>query len=423
MLEHRKLTSYYTGTPYSHGADMTFNTLADLNADNKVVLLRADLNVPFADGAVTDTTRLDRIIPTIRLLQKKNAKIAILAHFGRPKGKTPEDTLAPVAKKLGELLNEQVTFVTDCVGATAKDAIANLKPGQVAVLENVRYYPEEEKNDPAFTKQLAELGDIYVNDAFSASHRAHASIEGLAKLLPAYAGLLMEDELNALSKGLENPQKPVAAIVGGSKISSKLSVLDNLVKKVDYLILGGGMQNTFFFANGIEVGKSLCERDMADQAKTIMATAEKHGCKIVLPIDRIAVKEFGKGVPYETVKTEELPSDMEGVDIGPATLENLRGILSTCKTVLWNGPMGVFEVKPFDNGTNGLAKIVADLTVDGTLISVAGGGDTVSALENAGVADKFTYISSAGGAFLEWLEGKPLPGVQALMDAAKKQAA
>lgn len=399
-----------------------FQTFKTLEAKDKVVLLRADLNVPMKDGEITDTTRLDRIVPTIKALQEKGAKIAILAHFGRPKGKSAEDSLAPVAAKLSAILKEPVAFINDCVGPIAKDAIDDLKSGQVAVLENIRYYSEEENNDPAFAKQLAELGDIYVNDAFSASHRAHASIEGLAQLLPAYAGLLMEDELNALSSGLENPQKPVAAIVGGSKISSKLSVLDNLVKKVDYLVLGGGMQNTFFFAQGIEVGKSLCERDMVEEAKKIMATAEKHGCKIVLPVDRIAVKEFGKGVPFETVKTEDLPADMEGVDIGPATLENLGKILATCKTVLWNGPMGVFEVKPFDNGTNGLAKIVADLTTNGTLVSVAGGGDTVSALENAGVADKFTYISTAGGAFLEWLEGKPLPGVQALMNAAKKAA-
>jgi phosphoglycerate kinase len=403
---------------------MTFNTLADLkNADNKVVLLRADLNVPMQDGEVTDTTRLDRIIPTIRALQKKNAKIVILAHFGRPKGKTPEDTLAPVAQKLGTLLKEQVAFVNDCVGPIVKDAIADMKPGQIAVLENIRYYNEEEKNDADFAKQLAELGDIYVNDAFSVSHRAHASTESLAKLLPAYAGLLMEEELNALSSGLENPKKPVAAIVSGSKVSTKLSVLHNLVKKVDYLILGGGMANTFLITKGVEVGKSLVERDMADEAKTIWEEATKAGCQIILPIDRIAVKEFGKGVPYETVKTEELPAEMEAVDIGPASVENLRNILSKCKTVLWNGPMGVFEVKPFDNGTNALAKVVAELTTDGTLISVAGGGDTVFALENAGVADKITYISTAGGAFLEWLEGKTLPGVQALMDAAKKQAA
>jgi phosphoglycerate kinase len=401
---------------------MSFQTLSALDATNKTVLLRADLNVPFENGAVTDTTRLDRLVPTIKLLQKKGAKIAILAHFGRPKGKTPADSLKPIAAKLGEVLGENVAFIADCIGDTAKDGIANLKAGQIAVLENVRYYAEEEKNDPAFAKQLASLGDVYVNDAFSASHRAHASIEALPHLLPAYAGLLMEDELNALTRSLENPQRPVAAIVGGSKISTKLSVLDNLVKKVDYLVLGGGMANTFLVAQGIEVGKSLCERDMIDQAKKIQETAQKSGCTILLPTDRVAVKEFGKGVPFEIVAVDALPAEMEAVDIGPATIEKLRTVLTGCKTVLWNGPMGVFEVKPFDKGTNDLANLVAELTKKGSLVSVAGGGDTVFALENAGAADKFTYLSTAGGAFLEWLEGKPLPGVQALYTAAKKVA-
>lgn len=401
---------------------MTFKTLADMNATDKTVLLRADLNVPMQDGNVTDTTRLDRIVPTLRALQKKGAKIAILAHFGRPKGKTPEDSLKPVAAKLAEILGEDVAFVSDCVGDVAKKGIDALKAGQIAVLENVRYYAEEEKNDLAFAKQLAALGDLYVNDAFSASHRAHSSIEALAHLLPAYAGLLMEDELNALSAGLEDPKRPVAAIIGGSKVSTKLSVLNNLVQKVDYLILGGGMANTFLIVDGIEVGKSLCERDMMDEAKKIIATAEKAGCKIILPIDRIAVKEFGKGVPFEVVATDKLPADMEAVDIGPATVAKLKEILSGCKTVVWNGPMGVFEVKPFDNGTNGLAQAVAELTTNKTIVSVAGGGDTVFALENAGAADKFSYLSTAGGAFLEWLEGKTLPGVQALYTAAKKAA-
>lgn len=401
---------------------MTFQTLANLNAHNKTVLLRADLNVPFKDGVVTDTTRLDRIVPTIRTLQEKGAKIAILAHFGRPKGKTPEDSLQPVAEKLGQILGEKIAFIPDCVGDVAKQGVEKLQTGQIAVLENVRFYAEEEKNDPAFTKQLAALGDVFVNDAFSASHRAHSSIEGLAHHLPAYAGLLMEDELNALSAGLENPQHPVAAIIGGSKISTKLSLLNNLVQKVDYLILGGGMQNTFFLAQGIEIGKSLCERDMIDEAKKIMATAEKANCKILLPIDRIAVKEFGANKPFEIVAFDKLQADQEGVDIGPGTIDKLRCILKTCKTVLWNGPMGVFEVKPFDKGTNDLAKTVAELTQSKTLVSVAGGGDTVAALEQAGVVDNFTYVSTAGGAFLEWLEGKTLPGVQALYTAAKKAA-
>src|SRR5690606_19818236 len=294
----------------------------------------------------------------------------------------PEDSLKPIAAKLSEILGENVAFIPDCIGDTAKNGVDALKPGQIGVLENVRYYAEEEKNDLAFAKQLASLGDIYVNDAFSASHRAHSSIEALAHLLPAYAGLLMEDELNALTRSLENPQRPVVAVVGGSKISTKLSVLDNLVKKVDYLVLGGGMANTFLVAQGIEVGKSLCERDMIDQARTIQETAQKAGCTILLPTDRVAVKEFGKGVPFEIVAVDALPAEMEAVDIGPATIDKLRVVLEGCRTVLWNGPMGVFEVKPFDKGTNDLANLVAELTAKGTLVSVAGGGDTVSALEN-----------------------------------------
>ena len=402
---------------------MSFQTLGSLNARNKTVLLRADLNVPMHEGKVSDTTRLDRILPTIRLLQEKGAKIAILAHFGRPNGqKNAADSLQPVAAKLAELLGAPVAFVEDCIGDTAKAGIAALQSGQVAVLENVRFYAEEEKNDQAFAEKLAELGDIFVNDAFSASHRAHASLEALAHLLPAYAGLLMEDELNALSKGLENPQKPVAAIVGGSKISSKLSVLNNLVQKTDYLILGGGMANTFLVAQGIEVGQSLCERDMIDEAKSISATADKHGCRIILPVDRVCVKTFGKNVPFTVVPVAEVPPQEEAVDIGPATIASLTDILKTCKTVVWNGPMGVFEVEPFDRGTNELARAVAALTQDGTLISVAGGGDTVSALEKAGVVEQFSYISTAGGAFLEWLEGKTLPGIQALYSAAQKAA-
>jgi phosphoglycerate kinase len=399
---------------------MAFKTLSSLNAKDKRILLRVDFNVPMKDGVITDATRIERALPTIRELQAQGGKVVIMAHFGRPKGKDLAESLRPIAEKLEQMLGQHVAFAEDCIGDVATKAIANLNAGQVAVLENVRFYAEEEKNDPAFIDQLASLGDVFVNDAFSASHRAHASIEGLAHKLPAYAGRLMEEELNALQSGLESPQKPVMAIVGGSKISTKLSVLDNLVKKVDYLVLGGGMQNTFFAAQGIEVGKSLCERDMVPQAKQIMETAEKAGCKIVLPIDRVAVKEFGAGVPFNIVPFDQLPADQEGVDIGPATIENVRNIMKTCKTVLWNGPMGVFEIKPFDNGTNELAKAVAELTKAGQLQSVAGGGDTVSALENAGAIDNFSYVSTAGGAFLEWLEGKTLPGVKALETSAGK---
>lgn len=397
---------------------MAFKTLSDLNAKDKRILLRVDFNVPMKDGVITDATRIERALPTIRQLQQQGGKVIIMAHFGRPKGKDLSESLRPIAEKLQQMLGSNVIFAEDCVGDVAQKAVANLNAGDVAVLENVRFYAEEEKNDPSFTAQLASLGDVFVNDAFSASHRAHASIEGLAHKLPAYAGRLMEEELNALQNGLENPQKPVMAIVGGSKVSTKLSVLDNLVKKVDYLVLGGGMQNTFFAAQDIEVGKSLCERDMIPQAKQIMETAAKAGCKILLPIDRVAVKEFGANVPFTIVPFDQLPADQEGVDIGPATVENVRNVMKTCKTVLWNGPMGVFEVKPFDNGTNALAQAVAELTKAGSLTSVAGGGDTVFALEQAGAVNDFSYVSTAGGAFLEWLEGKPLPGVKALEQAA-----
>lgn len=398
---------------------MAFNTLSDLtNVQGKKILLRVDFNVPVQDGVITDATRIERALPTIRELKDKGATVILIAHFGRPKGKDLSESLRLIADKTSELLGDKVVFIEDTIGEQTQQAVNALQAGQVAMLENVRFYPEEEKNDPEFAKQLAALGDIYVNDAFSAAHRAHASIEGIAKLRPAYAGRLMEEELSALQNGLENPQRPTMAIVGGSKVSTKLSVLDNLVQKVDYLVLGGGMQNTFFAAQGVEVGKSLCERDMIPQAKQIMETAAKAGCKIVLPIDRVAVKEFGANAPSTIVPFDQLPADQEGVDIGPATVENVRNILKTCKTVLWNGPMGVFEVKPFDNGTNGLAKAVAELTKDGTLISVAGGGDTVAALEQAGAVNDFTYVSTAGGAFLEWMEGKTLPGVQVLQRAA-----
>ncbi len=401
---------------------MSFKTLRDYDLKGKRVIVRADLNVPASGGKVTDTTRIDRLKPTIDYLTQSGAKIIILSHFGRPKGEFEvefsQEFLAPVcAKSWGK----HVAFAKDCVGDVAQSAIAALKDGDIVLLENVRFHKGEEKNDPTLVAEFAKLGDIYVNDAFSAAHRAHASTEGLAHKMPTAAGFLMEAELNALNNALETPKKPVIAIVGGSKISSKLSVLNNLVKKVDYLFLGGGMANTFLIAQGIEVGKSLCERDMVDEAKTIMATAQKAGCEILLPIDRVCVTKFGENAPFEIRNTNEMPAEEEAVDVGPATIEKLEDILAGCNTALWNGPMGVFEVKPFDKGTNDLARIVAALTKSGGLISVAGGGDTVSALENAGAADSFTYISSAGGAFLEWLEGKDLPGVAAL--SAFKEAA
>lgn len=402
---------------------MSFKTLRDFDLKGKRVLVRADLNVPSKDGKVTDTTRIDRLKPTIDFLTGKGAKIVLLSHFGRPKSAADTEFsqafLAPVCEKSW---GQKVGFAKDCIGDDAAKAIAAMKDGDIVLLENVRFHKGEEANDQAFVSELAKLGDIYVNDAFSAAHRAHASTEGLAHRMPTAAGFLMEAELNALSDALEAPKKPVIAIVGGSKISTKLSVLNNLVQKVDYLFLGGGMANTFFAAQGVEVGKSLCERDMLDEAKKIMSTAEKAGCDIVLPIDRVCVTKFGENAPFEIRDANAMPAEEEAVDVGPATIEKLEDILSGCKTALWNGPMGVFEVKPFDRGTNDLARTVATLTKAGSLVSVAGGGDTVSALENAGAAGDFTYISTAGGAFLEWLEGKELPGVAALNAAAKKAA-
>ncbi len=401
---------------------MTFKTLRDFDLKGKTVLLRADLNVPAKDGVVSDTTRIDRLQPTIAWLVKNGAKTVVLSHFGRPKGGYEEEfSLAFLTSELKKSWGVDVAFGKDCVGEAAQTLVKSLQPGQVGLLENLRFHKGEEGNDPAFVKELAKLGDIYINDAFSAAHRAHASTEGLAHQMPTGAGFLMEAELNALSDALESPERPVVAIVGGAKISSKLSVLDNLVRKVNVLFLGGGMANTFLFAQGVEVGKSLYERDMADEARKIMQTAKDSGCEIVLPSDRVILKEFGKNAPHTICDTKAVPADQEAVDIGPASVELLKKHLSTAKTVLWNGPLGVFEVEPFDKGTNEAARAVAEFTAKGTLVSVAGGGDTVSALEHAKVADKFTYVSTAGGAFLEWMEGKELPGVAAL--TAYKNAA
>lgn len=401
---------------------MDYTTLKDFPCSGKAVLLRADLNVPTEDGQVTDFTRIDRLKPTIDHLRAQNAKIVLLSHFGRPKGeRNPEMSLEFLAPVLAQRWGLPVSFASDCIGDPAKSAIGSLQPGNAVLLENLRFHKGEEKNDPAFTRELACLGDLYVNDAFSAAHRAHASTEGLAHILPTAAGFLMEAELEALGNALESPQRPVAAIVGGAKISSKLELLGNLVQKTDMLVLGGGMANTFLYAQGYEVGQSLCEKDMAEQARSIMATAEKCGCEIVLPADRVIVKEFGKNVPHDICASASIPADREAVDIGPETIRQVSEKLASCKTVVWNGPMGVFEVPPFDNGTNGLARAVADLTKAGKVLSVAGGGDTVAALEKAGVAGEFSYVSTAGGAFLEWLEGKTLPGVAAL--TSRKNAA
>lgn len=402
---------------------MNFKTIDDLDVSGKIVLLRADLNVPVADGSVTDATRIKRLKPTIDKLKKERAKIVVLSHFGRPKGqKNPEFSLEFLTGPIERQWETTVSFADDCIGDTPKSSITSMNEGDVLLLENVRFYTGEESNDAEFTAQLAQLGDIFINDAFSTAHRAHASTEGLAHHLPSAAGLLMEAELNALNEALESPEKPVAALVGGAKVSTKLSVLKNLVQKVDYLILGGGMANTFILAQGKSVGNSLCEPDMVDTANEIFAEAKANDCEIVLPIDTIVVEDLAAGVPFEKATFDDFPEKMGTVDAGEKSIERVNEILSGCKTLLWNGPMGVFEIPPFDRGTNAVAQHAAKLTEEGRLVSVAGGGDTVSALKNAKVIDDFTYISTAGGAFLEWIEGKTLPGVAALMEAHKKAA-
>jgi phosphoglycerate kinase len=390
-------------------------TLDGVDVAGKRVLVRADLNVPVQDGRVTDTTRIDRLAPTVRELVAKKAKVILLSHFGRPKGRDLKESLGPLVPAIADRLGVKVAFADDCIGAPAETAVAALKDGEVLLLENLRFHKGEEKNEPDFVAALAKLGDIYVDDAFSAAHRAHASICGVAGLLPAYAGRGMEAELTALDKALGNPTHPVAAIVGGAKISTKLDLLSNLVGKVDLLILGGGMANTFLAARGTAIGKSLVEAEMLDQARAIEATATSKGCVIVLPVDALVAEKFGAGQTAETVSVDAIPADRMMLDIGPASVANIVAKLKTCRTIVWNGPMGAFEIPPFDSGTVAVAKAVAGLTKDGTLISIGGGGDTVAALAAAGVEDDFTYISTAGGAFLEWMEGKVLPGVIPLM--------
>jgi phosphoglycerate kinase len=392
-----------------------FKTLDDVDVRGKIVLVRGDLNVPVDDGHVSDTTRLDRLAPTIDEIADKGGRVVLLSHFGRPKGVTPEFSLQTIVlPALEEVLERPVAFAGDCVGPVAEAAVKALKDGQILLLENVRFHPEEEKNDPAFAKALAALGDLYVNDAFSTAHRAHASTEGIAHHLPAYAGRLMQAELEALSAALEAPKRPVLAIVGGAKISTKLDLLGNLVAKVDKLVLGGGMANTFLAAQGVAVGKSLCEHDMADAVHSIVAKAKAAGCEILLPVDGVVAREFKADAPHEAVDNAAIPADAMLLDIGPKSVANLKAVLAETKTVVWNGPLGVFEKRPFDAGTVAVARAAADLTQAGKLLTVAGGGDTVAALAHAGVEDRFSYISTAGGAFLEWLEGKDLPGVAAL---------
>ncbi len=395
-----------------------FNTIDDLSVSGKTVLVRADLNVPMQDGKVSDTTRIDRLAPTLKELAQKGAKVVILSHFGRPKGgPDTKNSLRQVLGDLSKAVGQEVAFAEDCVGDKAQAAIAAAQPGQMVLLENTRFHAEEEKNDPAFAKRMAELGDLYVNDAFSAAHRAHASTEGVARHLPSAAGRLMQQELEALTKALEKPERPVCAVVGGAKISTKLDLLGNLVGKVNMLALGGGMANTFLYAQGVDVGASLCEKDMADQARAIMETAKKAGCEILLPLDFIVAKEFKAGAPSRDVDAKAIGADEMALDVGPKTVEFLGLKIQGAKTVVWNGPLGAFEIKPFDAGTNAVAGLVAERTQEGGLLSVAGGGDTVAALASAGVEDKFTYVSAAGGAFLVWLEGKDLPGVAALKKA------
>jgi len=391
---------------------MPFRTIDNLDVAGKRVLLRADLNVPVRDGKISDLTRIERLSPTIRELSGKGAKVIVCSHFDRPKGKrVPEMSLAPMAAALGEVLGRRVRFIEDCTGPAAEQAVELLAPGDVLVLENTRFHAGEEKNDPAFAADLAKLADIFVNDAFSAAHRAHASTEGVAHLLPAYAGRLMQAELEALDAALGNPVRPVAAIVGGAKVSTKLELLGNLVTKVDVLIIGGAMANTFLSAEGKNVGKSLQEAEMHAMALEILGKAKAAGCRIVLPTDAVVATAFKANPPTQTVSVDAVPADGMILDIGPASTAALIALLPTLKTLVWNGPLGAFETPPFDTATIALAHAVAAATQTGALRSVAGGGDTVSALRHAGVLEKLSYVSSAGGAFLEWLEGKTLPGV------------
>jgi phosphoglycerate kinase len=398
---------------------MAFKTLDDLgDLTGKRALVRVDLNVPMADGRVTDLTRIHALTPTVNDLSAKGAKVLLLAHFGRPKGaKHSEMSVSMTLDALQEVLGREVMFVPEIAGDVVAQSIGIMADGDIALLENSRFWPGEEKNDPELAKAIAANGDLYVNDAFSAAHRAHVTTEGLAHLLPAYAGRSMEAELKALEAALGNPEHPVAAVVGGAKVSTKLDVLNNLVAKVDHLIIGGGMANTFLAARGINVGKSLCEHDLADTANAILDAADKAGCTVHLPYDVMVAKEFRANPPVRIANVHEVAPDEMILDVGPAAVEALADVLKTCKTLVWNGPMGAFELEPFDAATVALARTAAALTKEGSLVSVAGGGDTVAALAHAGVTEDFTFISTAGGAFLEWMEGKELPGVKALEKA------
>jgi phosphoglycerate kinase len=391
-----------------------FRTLDDIAANGKRVLLRVDLNVPMDNGRVADVTRIERTASTITEIANKGGKVILLSHFGRPKGPNPKDSLKPVAAAVADIIGRPVGFAEDCIGEAAEAAVNAMKPGDILCLENTRFHAGEEKNDPAFAAALAKLGDLWVNDAFSAAHRAHASTEGLGQHLPAYAGRSMQAELDALQKALDAPQRPVAAIVGGAKISTKLDLLGNLIAKVDVLIIGGAMANTFLAAQGKSVGKSLCEHELAATARDILAKAKARNCEIVLPVDVVAAQKFATHAPSRVVDVDSVGSEEMILDIGPRSVEHVVSVLARVKTLVWNGPFGAFEMPPFDNGTVAVAEAAAELTQAGKLVSVAGGGDTVAALNAAGVTGRFTYVSTAGGAFLEWMEGKALPGVEIL---------
>ncbi len=399
-----------------------FKTIDDLDVAGQPVLLRVDLNVPMANGRIMDSTRITRILPTLTELTGRGARVILLSHYGRPKGKVvPEMSLAPLVEPLSAALGGRpVAFASDCIGPAAAEAVAALGDGEVLLLENLRFHPGEEANDPAFAEALARLGELYVNDAFSAAHRAHASVEALARLLPAAAGRLMQEELEHLALALEAPVRPVMAVVGGAKVSTKLDLLGNLLRKVDVLVVGGGMANTFLNALGVAVGASLCERDMAETARGIVAAAKDAGCDIVLPSDAVVAEKLAAGAASETLSVKEIPEDRMILDLGPLSAEHIARRMAECRTLVWNGPLGCFEVPPFDRATNRVAQAAAALTRDGALLSVAGGGDTVAALAHAGVVEDFSYVSTAGGAFLEWLEGKTLPGVAALEAAATR---
>ena len=392
----------------------SFRTLDDADVTDKRVLLRVDLNVPMENGAVADATRIARVAPTIAEIADRKGKVILLAHFGRPKGRDPKESLRPVAAEVSRILKRPVAFAEDCIGEAAEKAVAALRPGDILCLENTRFHKEEEKNDPAFVEKLAALGDLYVNDAFSAAHRAHASTEGLGHKLPAYAGRTMQAELEALSKALEAPQRPVVAVAGGAKVSSKLDLLGNLLEKVDVLVIGGAMANTFLLALGKQVGASLCERDLIQTARDILGKAKSLGREIVLPVDVVVAKEFKANAPSRVVDADHVGADEMILDIGPKSISHVVSVFARAKTLVWNGPFGAFEMQPFDTGTIQTAEAAAELSAAGKLVSVAGGGDTVAALNAAGAADRFSYVSTAGGAFLEWLEGKALPGVEVL---------